>query len=84
MIGRLAQLAGEQASSRRVEAALRRVATLVAGAAPRDELFAAVAKEAGRLLGADFAHMAHYQSDDSVTFVGTWSRTGGHSRSAAT
>lgn len=30
LIGELAQLAGEQASSRRVEAALRRIATLVA------------------------------------------------------
>jgi signal transduction histidine kinase len=78
LIGQLAQLAREQASSRRVEAALRRVATLVAGAAPPDELFAAVAEEAGRLLGADFAHMAHYESDDSVTFVGAWSRTGDH------
>jgi K+-sensing histidine kinase KdpD len=78
LIGQLAQLVEEQASSRRVEAALRRVATLVAGAAPPDELFAAVAEKAGRLLGADFAHMAHYESDDSVTFVGTWSRTGDH------
>ena len=78
LIGRLAQLAQEQALSRRIEAALRRVATLVAGAAPPDELFAAVAEEAGQLLGADFAHMAHYESDDSVTFVGAWSRTGDH------
>jgi len=77
LIGRLAQLA-EEASSRQVEATLRRVATFVAGAAPPDELFAAVAEEAGQLLGADFAHMAHYGSDAPVTFVRTWSRTGDH------
>ena len=35
------------------QAALRRVATLVAGGAPPEEVFAAVAAEAGRLLGAD-------------------------------
>jgi two-component system sensor histidine kinase KdpD len=34
LIGELAQLAEEQASSRRVEAALRRIATLVAGGVP--------------------------------------------------
>ena len=35
------------------QAALRRVATLVARAAPPEEVFAAVAEEAGRLLAAD-------------------------------
>ena len=48
LIGKLAQLAEEHASSGRVEAALRRVATLVAGAAQADELFGAVTEEAGR------------------------------------
>ncbi len=42
------QMAGEQA-------ALRRVATLVAQAAPPGEMFAVVTKEAGRLLAADAA-----------------------------
>jgi K+-sensing histidine kinase KdpD len=76
LIGKLAQLAEEHASSGRVEAALRRVATLVAGAAQADELFGAVTEEAGRLLGADFAAMGRYESDDAVTLVAAWSRTG--------
>ena len=45
---RLDQLAEEQA-------ALRRVATLVAQATPPEEVFAAVAEEVGQLLAADFA-----------------------------
>jgi signal transduction histidine kinase len=76
LIGKLAQLAEEHASSGQVEAALRRVATLVAGAAQADELFGAVTEEAGRLLGADFAAMGRYESDDAVTLVAAWSRTG--------
>ena len=76
LIGKLAQLAEEHASSGRIEAALRRVATLVGGAAQADELFGAVTEEAGRLLGADFAAMGRYESDDTVTLVAAWSRTG--------
>jgi signal transduction histidine kinase len=76
LIGKLAQLAEEHASSGRIEAALRRVATLVAGAAQADELFGAVTEEAGRLLGADFTAMGRYESDDAVTLVAAWSRTG--------
>ena len=75
LIGKLAQLAEEHASSGRIEAALRRVATLVAGAAQADELFGAVTEEAGRLLGADFTAMGRYESDDAVTLVAAWSRT---------
>jgi signal transduction histidine kinase len=69
LIGKLAELAEEQA-------ALRRVATLAAYAAPADELFAAVAAEVGRLVAADFVHMARYDPDDSLTSVAVWSRTG--------
>jgi signal transduction histidine kinase len=78
LIGRLARLAEEQASSRRVEAALRRVATLVARASPAEELFAAVTEEVGRLVGADFARLARYEPADALTFVAAWSRTGEH------
>jgi signal transduction histidine kinase len=77
VIGELAKLAEEQASSRRVEAALRRVATLVAVGAPTDELFAAVCEEAGGLLDADQTTMNRYESDDTVTCVAGWSRSGG-------
>jgi signal transduction histidine kinase len=69
--GRLRQLADEQA-------ALRRVATLVARAAPADELFTAVAEEVGRLLAADYARLARYEPDDMLTVLATWTRDGQH------
>jgi signal transduction histidine kinase len=62
---RLGQLAEEQA-------ALRRVATLVARGAAADELFAAVTGEVGRLLGAHLAGMGRYDSDDTVTVLTAW------------
>ena len=64
----LAELADEQA-------ALRRVATLVAqGASPQD-LFEAVAEEVGRLLPVGSATMGRYEPDGSVTTVASWSTT---------
>src|SRR5947209_14385627 len=65
----LRQLADEQA-------ALRRVATLVARGAPADELFAAVPQEAGQLLQADQTTMIRYGSDGTSTVVASWRRTG--------
>jgi signal transduction histidine kinase len=62
------RLAGEQA-------ALRRVATLVARGMPPEEVFATVTGEAGRLLGADYATMAQY-ADRARTIVATWSSAG--------
>jgi signal transduction histidine kinase len=76
LIGRLTGLAGEQTRDRQVEAALRRVATLVAHGTPADELFSVVTDEVGRLMAADFARMARYDSDDSLTYLAAWSRTG--------
>jgi len=61
----LARLAEEQV-------ALRRVATLVAGGAPPEEVFATVTEEVGRLLDTHLAGMARYDSDDTVTVVATW------------
>src|SRR4051812_2157201 len=58
------------------QAALRRVATLVARAATPDEVFAAVAEEAGRLLGAHHAWMTRYEPDGAARLVATWSGTG--------
>jgi len=58
------------------QAALRRVATLVARAAPPEDVFAAVAAEAGRLLGADAALAIRYHPQDSVTVVGAWTSSG--------
>jgi signal transduction histidine kinase len=74
----VAILIGELAELTREQAALRRVATLVAHAAPPDELFAAVTEEVGLLAAADFARMARYQPGGSLTSVAAWSRTGGH------
>jgi signal transduction histidine kinase len=58
------------------QAALRRVATLVARGAPPEEVFAAVAEEVGRLLGTDFTIMSRYDPDGVATVVGVWARTG--------
>jgi PAS domain S-box-containing protein len=54
------------------QAALRRVATLVARAVPRSELFAAVASEVGGLLRAEFAGMIRYERDGSVSPIAVW------------
>jgi signal transduction histidine kinase len=58
------------------QAALRRVATLVARDAPPEEVFAAVAAESGRLLSADATLMSRYDPDDAATIVGAWTSTG--------
>ena len=52
------------------QAALRRVATLVARAVPPEEVFAAVAAETGRLLKVEFALVSRYDTDGLATFVG--------------
>jgi len=67
----LGRLANEQA-------ALRRVATLVARGVPAAEVFATVAEEVGRLFGADMAHIARFEADETVTMVAGWSPAGGH------
>jgi PAS domain S-box-containing protein len=67
----LARLAEEQA-------ALRRVATLVAQGVPPPEVFAAVAREVGLLLGVDATHMARYELDGTATGVAAWSVAGDH------
>jgi signal transduction histidine kinase len=67
----LARVAEEQA-------ALRRVATLVARETPPAELFAAVAEEVGRLLGSHLAGMGRYESDNQLTMLATWAADGDH------
>jgi signal transduction histidine kinase len=59
------------------QAALRRVATLVARAAPAEEVFTAVTAEIGQLLEADITVLVRYDPDDAITIVGTWTSTGG-------
>ena len=51
------------------QAALRRVATLVAEGAPPPSVFAAVAEEVGRLLAVDGAFVVRYEPDETVTTV---------------
>jgi PAS domain S-box-containing protein len=60
--GELARLAEEQA-------ALRRVATLVARGAAPEEVFAAVTEELGPLLCADVANMCRYEPDGTFSIV---------------
>src|SRR4051794_21093668 len=58
----LSRLAEEQA-------ALRRVATLVAGGTRPEEVFAAVASEVEQLLSVELANVCRYESDGTLTFV---------------
>jgi signal transduction histidine kinase len=57
------------------QAALRRVATLVARGEPPRDVFMAVSEEAGRLLSADITGVARYDPGGTATAVGHWTRT---------
>jgi GAF domain-containing protein len=54
------------------QAALRRVATLVAEGAPPAGLFAAVAEEAGRVLDAPAVMLGRYEPDRAVRVLASW------------
>jgi signal transduction histidine kinase len=56
------------------QAALRRVATLVARETPPEEVFAAVAREVGEVLGVDATHLGRYDPDGTVVSVAQWGR----------
>jgi signal transduction histidine kinase len=56
------------------QAALRRVATLVAQSAPQSDVFDALIREAGQLAGADLARLERYEADGTVSTVAAWSR----------
>jgi signal transduction histidine kinase len=58
------------------QAALRRVATLVARAAAPDAVFASVTAEVGRVLSADVTLMSRYDPEDTATIVGVWGSAG--------
>src|SRR5919106_1800384 len=60
------------------QAALRRVATLVAQGVPPAEVFAAVAREVGLLLRVDAAYVGRFDLDGTVTCVAGWSQAGNH------
>ena len=65
----LARLADEQA-------ALRRVATLVARGAPPTRVFDAVAEELGRLLDAASSGLVRFEDENTATVVAGWGRLG--------
>lgn len=56
----------------REQTALRRVAMLVANAAPTPAVFAAVTAEAGQILGSDLTRMLRYEPDQATTVVAAW------------
>jgi signal transduction histidine kinase len=58
------------------QAALRRVATLVAGASDPRQIFATVTEEVGRLLGAHTANMVRYRHDGTADVIGGWNEPG--------
>ena len=61
------------------QAALRRVATLVAQGAPPAEVFEAVSAEVGRLVPADVAAISRFDpGGEVVTTLGSWTRAGGY------
>ncbi|WP_250032313.1 protein kinase domain-containing protein [Paractinoplanes maris] len=67
-----AQLYAEYRRIADEQAALRRVATLVARAEPPESVFAAVAAEAGQLLAVDFAALFRYDEAEMIQIVGRW------------
>ena len=58
------------------QAALRRVATLVAGECDPQQIFATVTEEVGRLLGAHTANMVRYRHDGTADVIGGWNEPG--------
>jgi signal transduction histidine kinase len=74
LAARLRKAALESAKLSEQQAALRRIATLVARSAPPPEVFTAVTREVGVLCGADLARMERYEEDGSVTGIAAWSR----------
>jgi signal transduction histidine kinase len=60
----------------REQAALRRVATLVARGVSPPELFEAVSREVGLLLEVDATTVVRYDADSFATDIASWSRVG--------
>jgi PAS domain S-box-containing protein len=57
------------------QAALRRIATLVAGQADPSDVFAAVVQETGRVLNAEATDLWQYEGE-TAKYVASWSRAG--------
>jgi signal transduction histidine kinase len=54
------------------QAALRRIATLVARGAPPEEVFAAAVEEVGRVLPVDLASLGRYEPDRVIIYLTSW------------
>jgi signal transduction histidine kinase len=68
----LLQAARERQRITDEQAALRRLATLVAHGAPPSEVFGAVAREVAQILQAPHSAVARYEPDATATTVGVW------------
>jgi signal transduction histidine kinase len=66
----------EQQALTAEQAALRRIATLVAGEAASQRVFEQVTAEAARSVGASAASLVRFDEDDVATFVSSWSESG--------
>lgn len=56
------------------QAALRRVATLVASGAPQEEVFAVVAREVGGVLDLPLVSVVRFEAGGIAAHVGVWGR----------
>ena len=75
MIGELERIKAELERSLEEQSALRRVATLVASAAPADMVFDAVSEEAARVVGAEATAVTRFEPQ-AARVVGEWSAPG--------
>jgi signal transduction histidine kinase len=72
MAGSLQRSQSELADLLEEQAALRRVATLVAEGTPPEKVFPAVNAEVARLLDVDGTRLMRYEADGTATFVASW------------
>jgi signal transduction histidine kinase len=76
LAARLRRAAVESGRLSHQQAALRRVATLVARGAPPQEVFSAVAHELAEEFGAAITAVLRYEDDGTATIVGGWAEPG--------
>ena len=76
LAARLKRTAAESGRLADQQAALRRVATLVARGAPPPEVFSAVAQELAEEFGATITAVLRYEDDGTATIVGGWTEPG--------
>jgi signal transduction histidine kinase len=72
MAGSLQRSQSELADLLAEQAALRRVATVVAEGTPPEKVFPAVTEEVARLLDVDGTRLMRYETDGTATIVASW------------